>query len=237
MSQAERRYDRLSVRLSLIISRLLAGETLNVRHLAAEFGVSERTLHRDFRERLIYLDLEYRDGCCRLLTGGRHEIREEAALQFARQSGTGVLFPDMDHHLVSSLLSGQDSSPCLIWHQGGSVPPSRPGIFTRLVRAVSEHRRVTLLADGCRCDSLAPYRLIFSAGEWFLVGEHLARITIFALCTVHSVTFHPETFTPEEHFIRILSRPDFLQALPHFHVFHSLLADGSYGQLTHKDQV
>lgn len=42
MSQAERRYDRLSVRLSLIISRLLAGETLNMRKLAAEFGVSER---------------------------------------------------------------------------------------------------------------------------------------------------------------------------------------------------
>jgi predicted DNA-binding transcriptional regulator YafY len=40
MSQAERRYDRLSVRLSLIISRLLAGETLNMRKLAAEFGVS-----------------------------------------------------------------------------------------------------------------------------------------------------------------------------------------------------
>ncbi|ENK7128210.1 WYL domain-containing protein [Serratia marcescens] len=237
MSQAERRYDRLSVRLSLIISRLLAGETLHVRHLAAEFGVSERTLHRDFRERLIYLDLEYRDGCCRLLTGGRHEIREEAALQFARQSGTGVLFPDMDHHLVSSLLSDKDSAPCLIWHQGGVVPPSRPGVFTRLVRAVSENRKVTLLADGCRCDSLAPYRLIFSAGEWFLVGEHLARITIFALCTVHSVTFHPETFTPDGHFTRILSRPDFLQALPHFHVFHSLLADGSYGQLTHKEQV
>lgn len=48
MSQAERRYDRLSVRLSLIISRLLAGETLHVRKLAVEFGVSERTLHRDF---------------------------------------------------------------------------------------------------------------------------------------------------------------------------------------------
>lgn len=92
MSQAERRYDRLSVRLSLIISRLLAGETLNMRKLAAEFGVSVRTLHRDFRERLIYLDIEYQDGCCRLLTGGRQEIREEAAMQFARQSGTGTLF-------------------------------------------------------------------------------------------------------------------------------------------------
>ena len=37
MSQTERRYDRLSVRLSLIISRLLAGETLNMRKLAAEY--------------------------------------------------------------------------------------------------------------------------------------------------------------------------------------------------------
>ncbi|EMQ5132165.1 TPA: WYL domain-containing protein [Escherichia coli] len=224
MSQAERRYDRLSVRLSLIISRLLAGETLNMRKLAAEFGVSERTLHRDFRERLIYLDLEYQDGCCRLLTGGRQEIREEAALQFAFQSGTGALFPDMDHHLVSSLLSGQRASPCLIWHQGASVPSSRPGIFTRLVRAVSEQRRVTLLADGCRCDSLAPYRLIFSTGEWFLVGEHLGRMTVFALHTVHSVTFHAETFTPDGHFTRILSRPDFLQALPHFRFIGEVLS-------------
>ncbi|KDZ73275.1 transcriptional regulator domain protein [Escherichia coli 3-073-06_S4_C2] len=49
--------------------------------------------------------------------------------------------------------------------------------------------------------------------------------------------FHPETFTPDGHFTRILSRPDFLQALPHFHLFHSLLADDSYGQIIHKEQV
>ena len=62
MTQAERRHDRLAVRLSLIISRLVAGETLNMAQLAAEFGVSVRTLRRDFRERLMYLDLEYRRG-------------------------------------------------------------------------------------------------------------------------------------------------------------------------------
>ncbi|EFE0886159.1 JAB domain-containing protein [Escherichia coli] len=62
MTQAERRHDRLAVRLSLIISRLVAGETLSVRKLAAEFGVSVRTLRRDFRERLMYLDLEYQSG-------------------------------------------------------------------------------------------------------------------------------------------------------------------------------
>ncbi len=37
-------HDRLSVRLSVIISRLLAGESLELKVLADEFGVSERTL-------------------------------------------------------------------------------------------------------------------------------------------------------------------------------------------------
>lgn len=39
MSQSERRHERLAVRLSLIISRLVAGETLAIQTLAAEFGV------------------------------------------------------------------------------------------------------------------------------------------------------------------------------------------------------
>lgn len=46
-------YDRLSVRLSVIISRLLAGQSLELKALANKFGVSERTLQRDFQQRLI----------------------------------------------------------------------------------------------------------------------------------------------------------------------------------------
>ncbi|EFS0649374.1 DeoR family transcriptional regulator, partial [Escherichia coli] len=145
MAQTERRHERLAVRLSLIISRLVAGETLDISLLAAEFGVSVRTLRRDFRERLMYLDLEYRDGTCRLLSGSHQ--RELAVLSFARQSGVEALFPDMDHHMVSSLLSGSGESPCLIWAESEPLSPPRPGIFTRLVRAISEHRRVTLLAE------------------------------------------------------------------------------------------
>ena len=36
MTQAERRHDRLAVRLSLIISRLVAGETLNMARLVCQ---------------------------------------------------------------------------------------------------------------------------------------------------------------------------------------------------------
>lgn len=71
MTLQERRHDRLAVRLSLIISRLVSGETLFIRKLATEFGVSERTLRRDFRERLMYLDWIITRGsavCARIFT-------------------------------------------------------------------------------------------------------------------------------------------------------------------------
>lgn len=222
MPQTERRHERLAVRLSLIISRLVAGETLDMRLLAAEFGVSVRTLRRDFRERLMYLDLEYRDGTCRLLSGSYQ--RELAVLTFARQSGVEVLFPDMDNHMVNSLLSGPGESPCLIWSESVPLPSSRSGIFTRLVRAISEHRRVTLLAEGCRCSGFAPYRLVLFSGYWYLTGENHHRVAVFPLNDIHAVTFHPELFSPEIHIRNLLTDPDFLRALPHFHVFNALFA-------------
>lgn len=134
MTQAERRHDRLAVRLSLIISRLVAGETLDLRTLATEFGVSVRTLRRDFRERLMYLDLEYRKGQCRLLSGGRQ--RELAVMTFARQSGVEALFPGMDNHLVASLLSGPGESPALSGRSGPSVIPRLGRVHTTGERSI-----------------------------------------------------------------------------------------------------
>ncbi|MDE9518126.1 WYL domain-containing protein [Xenorhabdus bovienii] len=233
MTQAERRHDRLAVRLSLIISRLVAGETLDLRTLATEFGVSVRTLRRDFRERLMYLDLEYRKGQCRLLSGGRQ--RELAVMTFARQSGVEALFTGMDNHLVDSLLSGPGESPCLIWQGVAQASSPDLGVFTRLVSAVSEHRKVTLLGSGCRCTDLAPYRLVLREGEWYLTGEHQARIAVFPLTDIRAVTLHNDSFTPDTAVRDILSRTDFLQALPHFRFFHSLLVATDDGLILQKE--
>ncbi|MCB5313403.1 WYL domain-containing protein [Yersinia intermedia] len=233
MTQAERRHDRLAIRLSLIISRLVAGETLDLRTLATEFGVSVRTLRRDFRERLMYLDLEYRKGQCRLLSGGRQ--RELAVMTFARQSGVEALFPGMDNHLVASLLSGPGESPCLIWQGVAQASSPDLGVFTRLVSAVSEHRKVTLLGSGCRCTDLAPYRLVLREREWYLTGEHQARIAVFPLTDIRAVTLHNGSFAPDIAMRDILSHPDFLQALPHFRFFHSLLVATDDGLIPQKE--
>ncbi|ELP5688631.1 TPA: transcriptional regulator [Enterobacter ludwigii] len=222
MTQTARRHDRLAVRLSMIIGRLVAGETLDMHKLAAEFGVSVRTLRRDFRERLMYLDLEYRQGRCRLLSGNRQ--RELAVMTFARQSGVEILFPGLDSHLVTSLLGGPGESPCLIWQKHSSLPVTDSGVFTRLVSGISEYRKVTLRGNGCCHADIAPYRLVLHDGSWYLTGTHQARIIALPLIDIRAVTLHPDNFAPDTSVRDILSRPDFLQALPYFQCINDIIS-------------
>jgi len=54
-------YDTILTRLTIILSRLNDGEALSVKALAEEFNVSERTIQRDFNERLISSFPVYQD--------------------------------------------------------------------------------------------------------------------------------------------------------------------------------
>ena len=147
MPPTERRYDRLAVRLSLIISRLVAGETLDMQKLATEFDVSVRTLYRDFRERLIYLDLECHQGCYRLRTGAGPQ-GELDVLTFAHRTGIAGLFSrGLDRRLVSLLLNCE-GAPCLTGDAVFCGLTCDPAAFYRLVQAITTCQRVTLLTDG-----------------------------------------------------------------------------------------
>jgi len=48
-------YDKTLTRLNTIVARLNEGEALSVKELALEFNVSDRTVQRDFNERLVSL--------------------------------------------------------------------------------------------------------------------------------------------------------------------------------------
>jgi len=235
MCQAERRYDKLAVRLSLIISRLVTGETLNLSKLAVEFGVSVRTLRRDFRERLIYLDLEYHNGNCRLLTGDNVVRREHIALAFARQSGVAGLFPGLDHRLVNTLLESGIEAPCAVWQPASSIGEAHQGIFQRITSAIAGRRRITLLTEGKRCEQLAPYRLISLEGRWYLTGELKGHISVFTLTDIQTIAVSNENFIMNEPLLTLISDCEFIRALPHFRFFQSLLAGPDIRLIPHKD--
>ncbi|EKT55828.1 HTH domain-containing protein [Providencia sneebia] len=95
MFQTNRKYDRMAVRLSALIARLMAGESLVLSCLAQEFNVSERTLQRDLRERLAYLGVEGRQGCYRLPINTLKAYRDKDVLTFVKQIGMTRLFPGL----------------------------------------------------------------------------------------------------------------------------------------------
>jgi len=52
-------YDKILTRLTVILSKLYQGEQLVPKELSEEFGVSLRTIQRDFKERLIHFPIYY----------------------------------------------------------------------------------------------------------------------------------------------------------------------------------
>lgn len=107
MSDNRSRHDRLAVRLSLIISRLMAGESLSLKTLSDEFGVTERTLQRDFHQRLVHLDLEYRNG--------RYSLRRQSSpgaipemLSFIQNTGIARILPIRNGRLITCLTDNQE---------------------------------------------------------------------------------------------------------------------------------
>lgn len=55
-------YDKIITRLSVILSKLYQGDKLQPKELSEEFGVSLRTIQRDFKERLLSFPIFYEQG-------------------------------------------------------------------------------------------------------------------------------------------------------------------------------
>lgn len=217
---SDSRHDRLAVRLSVVISRLMAGESLSIQSLADEFGVSERTLQRDFHQRLGHLDIIQDNGCYRL-SSDLHPDLSPVTLSFIRNTGIARIIPADDRELMNLLVGSSDPSPCFIWHSPLKPHVALPEFFTRLVRAISEQVHISVLIDGQRHDGLAPYRLIHFGDEWYLVVSQRGEIRVFALSTVGAITLSHMHFTRREDISYLTAGEGFIAALPHF----SLISD------------
>lgn len=144
MSDNRSRHDRLAVRLSLIISRLMAGESLSLKTLSDEFGVTERTLQRDFHQRLVHLDLEYRNG--------RYSLRRQSSpgaipemLSFIQNTGIARILPLRNGRLITCLTDNQEPSPCLIWLPAPDITATFPECFSQLILAIRQCIHITLM--------------------------------------------------------------------------------------------
>ncbi|EOA1826196.1 helix-turn-helix transcriptional regulator [Raoultella planticola] len=225
MSEQEQRYDRLASRLAILVSRLFMGETLSIRQLAQEFGVSERTVQRDLRERLRYIDTEYSGGNFRLRDARGPFRTNSDIIRFARITRVAHYFPALDPKLLSVLLDRGQDSPCIIWNAPPRQAPALFGGFQVIIQAIISSRRIHFLHHGHHQSAVAPYRLICLEGEWYLTAVTGERIQVFTLSAITDVVMTIGGFTRSSHIRRIFEDPRFIQALPHFQYISGLIRE------------
>lgn len=216
MSDKDRKYDRMAARLALIISRLFMGEQLSIQALSQEFMVSERTLRRDFRERLSCLSLDYRQGNWALssLNEGMHSDRD--ILHFARVTSTDQLFPLMDRKLISVLRDKSIESPFIVCQVPLERKPINLGCFWRITQAIVDRALLDITSLGQLYRWFAPYRLVFFDSCWYLVGEHDYQIQVCVLSEISSVSLTQQKFLRRRSIDERLADTDSINSLPHW---------------------
>ena len=223
MFQINRKYDRMAVRLSALISRLMAGESLVLSCLAQEFNVSERTLQRDLRERLVYLGVEGQRGVYRLPLNTLNAYRDKDILTFVKQTGMTRLFPGLDSRLLNLLLSERKQAPCIIWHHAHRTSAEHSDNFYQLIYAISSYQQVIVLTNNHRFNPLYPYQFIYREGLWYLVAEYNKQVQVLLLDDIHQVQNLTMTFIPRDDISQLSRQNSFIAALPHFQVINQLI--------------
>jgi len=102
-------YDTILTRLTIILSRLNDGEALSVTELAKEFNVSDRTIQRDFNERLISFPVYQDKKKWRMQEGYRLEksasVEDAVVLDIMQKliEGAGQKFSSKANRLLSKI--------------------------------------------------------------------------------------------------------------------------------------
>lgn len=164
-------YDTIITRLTRIIQRLQAGETLRVPALAEEFGVSRKTIQRDLHERLANYPIVADGLGWKLLATEKPTASqsEKVVLETLRQlaHNIGGIFASQanrllnqldntEHHAFSTHLYLQDPTPIM-------------AIMSECGQAIESHHEIRFLHKAI-WRRVQPYKLVNFDGYWYLYG-------------------------------------------------------------------
>src|SRR5690606_9282685 len=109
MQRGDSIHERLADRLANILTKLNMGYQLSIKELASEFGVSTRTISRDFDRLNTYLPLLQDNETKKYYSEANYlgKIAPKAIRNFAQLSGIGHLYPSLDMSFLRELLDSR----------------------------------------------------------------------------------------------------------------------------------
>lgn len=187
-------HDSLAYRLAGILLKLNQGDTLDIDELAAEYGVSGRTIYRDINRLGGIIDQDT-EGRYRLAAAYRGKLSPRDLENFARLAGVEDLFPRSGQRFLMALLDTLSQSSFLVHGHHYEALKPHDETFQQLDQAIRGHKRCTLTyADKRR--ELEPYRLINSKGIWYLAATEAGTLKSFSLSRVGQLHVSDNDFAP-----------------------------------------
>ncbi|MFA5461167.1 MAG: WYL domain-containing protein [Sulfurimonas sp.] len=171
-------YDKILTRLTTILSRLNDGEALSVTELAKEFNTSDRTIQRDFNERLVSFPIYQENKKWKMQDGFKVEktksLEDEIVLDIIEKitEGIGGKFSTKAHKLLSKI-KNEDFNPIYTKLNIEDIS-DKFGDIQVLETAMREKKEVKCSYNDERHDvytiTIQPLKIVNFEGFWYLIS-------------------------------------------------------------------
>lgn len=179
--------EKLAFRLSDILTRLFMGEVLSIEQLMRDYQVSEKTLRRDFNERLIKAPItKCEDGyhlapVSRVATPNIQKIMSESGLSAMVPSG--ITFSSAYQNLLFKNPRTENTE-------------SLDVMFRTLSDAITSQSIIDLAYQGQVIESVHPYKLVCDRGLWYLAATHSGILYSYRLSKISQIYRREDKYKP-----------------------------------------
>ena len=170
-------YDKILTRLTSILSRLNDGEALSVKQLAEEFNTSERTIQRDFNERLISFPIYQDNKKWKMQDGFKlqktQSVEDEIILDIIEKitESIGGAFATKSHRLLSKI-KNEDFNPMYAKLNIEDISDRLEDIQI-LETAIKEKKEIQCTYNDERHEpyktTVQPLKIVNYEGFWYLI--------------------------------------------------------------------
>jgi len=205
-------YDKILTRLTVILSKLNDGEALSVKELAKEFNTSERTIQRDFNERLASFPIYQEKKKWKMQEGYRIEktqsLEDEIVLDIMEKitEGIGGKFSTKAHKLLSKI-KNEDFNPIYTKLNIEDIS-DKFGDIQVLETAIREKKELQCLYSNEKHDpyttTIQPLKIVNFEGFWYLIALQDDILKKYYLKNISQPKLLETTFEPEDELEELL---------------------------------
>ena len=193
-----------------ILFILNEGERVDLQKMAEKFGMSLRTLQRDFNERLDFLDWEEKGPRYYKINRTKSGLLNQQDIErFALFASISDLFPKIDCEFYQEKLTESVQVKGVQYEDISQLKKE----FDLLKKAIDDHKMIDFnytksgQKEG-KFYKIAPYSLINKNGVWYLIGTDEGREKTFCFTQMRMLKKLNETFEPNQQFIEEIKTND-----------------------------